>query len=275
MNWVKSSILTSITALLPYLVNFIVNVISNQISGLKNWNLIIILAIMFAWLAWIWKKNHEEFIEFGSYHQESIKTDVDKQRNSRQGLIVVVPLYTHPKTKDQTDEHNKEINQKIREEAQSGKYESMEFEKSNFGHVVVAITTHASTLKDCWLISTENGNPDIPGSKLFVPALINYLREQRGLECNFHWEDCSVKLDDDPSVTENTKDKLVDIFTHSGTPKNTIADFTGGMRSIALGVFLACLHCKRDLQFIGTHYDLDGRFDGRPYPLITKFSIRK
>jgi len=142
--------------------------------------------------------------------------------------------------------------------------------------VIEAITSHSSRLTHCWLIGTSTTDLTRPASQLFIPALVEYLRRERHLQCEFHVGPAyDVPLDDDALVFNKTLDLLRRIFdeTHGAgiSPSELIADFTSGIRSMTLGMILACLDGERDIEMVGTHYDSQGNWIGQTFPIVFSF----
>jgi hypothetical protein len=116
-----------------------------------------------------------------------------------------------------------------------------------------------------------------PGSDVYVPALIKYLQNEMHISCKFD-NSHTIQTVDDALITKKTKEEVESIFIEAKKlglkDPQVIADCTGGPRSMTLGIFLACLDGKRDIQFMGTHYDDKNRPGGPTIPMITKFSVK-
>lgn len=256
-----------------FLIGVVSNVFANYISGIDGLGLSIGLAILAlsVLVVAVVGALKPKFTRIRYFKQLTLRTPHERKTAARKGLIVVVPWYNGKIEPPNTIEM-------LRKETQLGNYSEMDFEGTNFAHVVEAIVSHATRLEHCWLISTTNTDPKDPCSKDFVPALIRFLQEKRDIKCKFHWEEHTILLDDDAQVTDRTLNQVRSIYQQAQNlglvDKDILADFTGGLRSIALGIFLSSLDGNRDIQFIGTHYDEKGRPTGDRYPMISQFELQ-
>jgi hypothetical protein len=124
------------------------------------------------------------------------------------------------------------------------------------------------------LLLTTTGR-EVAGSRPYAPLLAAYLRQQ-GLKCKFHYgQPYCISLDDDALVLSKTYDQVQHIFQQAArlglNPQELVADITTGVRSMTLGMVLACLNGDQDVEFIGTHYDAQGRPVGDLFPIIFSF----
>lgn len=250
-------------------IGYTINVLSDSLSVLPKGKLyasLILITCLAVYLVIVFTR--KVVTQVATYTQTILRSESEVIRNARKGLIVVLPLYFCP---------GKPNTPGLIKRARSGDYAGMDFEKSNFAHVVHAILVNSSKLSTCWIISTGSANPKSPGSVDFAPALVKYLQEKKGIGCIFNMDEV-VPLNDDSLITQKTREVVERIFTLADNigiqEREMIADCTGGPRSMTLGIFLACLDSKRDIQFIGTHYDQNGRPTGEMNPMITKFSVK-
>jgi hypothetical protein len=247
-----------------------INWLSDYLGGINSIQVklcivfLIILGIVLSFVQVLRKRN----VIVDHYQQFPLRDERDNNTNARSGLVVVVSPYNLlPK-----DENKANL---LIKKAVIGDYTMMDFEKSNMGHVVKAITTHKDKLTHCWVLSTQNTSGDNPGSYIYVPALIAYLQDKYGMKnVLFDWKDQIISMNDDADITRRTKEIINKILSSKDTPKDTITDFTGGVRSITLGIFLTCLQMDRDVQMIGTRYDKNGHFTPDSFGLISKFDVK-
>ncbi len=201
-----------------------------------------------------------------------LRTEQEEKENARQGVIAFISLY-NPFKSEKADKLT--LQQRL-DAAQALDYEALDLEHSNLEPVIRAIYTHRAGLKHCWLISTTSVLGGQAGSLPYTGVLIKYLREVKGMQCSFHGgEPYAVSLDDDALVTLRTRDRIDAAFKEAkslGIETNqVVADFSAGVRSMTLGMILACLDGSRDIQFIGTHYDEAGKPTGGLFPILFDF----
>jgi hypothetical protein len=201
-----------------------------------------------------------------------ILDEAAKPEKARRGLIVFVSLYS-PQSKSSAS--SLKLEERV-EAAKSKNYKELDFENSNLATTVKAIIAHASTLEHCWLIATISRANESSSSLLYVPALIELLKEKYGMHCKFHFgEEFAVTIDDDAPIFIKTIDIVNRIFKlgkeEGLREKDFVVDFTAGMRSMTLGAILACLDHDRNIQMIGTKYDAEGRPQGPLFPIIFSF----
>ncbi|MFQ5577273.1 MAG: hypothetical protein ACE5G8_09840, partial [Anaerolineae bacterium] len=153
-------------------------------------------------------------------------------------------------------------------------FDRLQLEASNFRPIIEAIFSHKSELEHCWLLTTKG--QQTPGSSPYAPLLVAYLRERKGIRCKFHHgEAYTISLDDDALIFSKTYDQVQRILKQTERLKiasqELVADITGGVRSMTLGMILACLNGDRDVEFVGTRYDERGEPAGDPFPIIFSF----
>ena len=184
---------------------------------------------------------------------QSIRRPEDAALYARRGLVGFVSLYNNP-GKLPPDELQAAIDQLD--------FAQLQLEKSNLQPMLYAIQAHAVQLQHCWLIATVGKQAS--GSLPYAKVMAEYLRQEKGLQCGFHYgESFAVSLDDDTDVLQRTYDLLVKKVFKEATranlaPQDLVADFTAGIRSMTLGMVLACLDKERDIEFVGTPYGEDG-----------------
>jgi hypothetical protein len=198
---------------------------------------------------------------------QSIRRPEDAALYARRGLVGFVSLYNNPG--------------KLSPEELQGAIDTLDFaqlrlEESNLQPMLHGIRAHAGQLEHCWLIATVG--QQALGSLPYARVMAEYLRQEQGLECAFYYgEGYTVSLDDDTDVLQRTYDLLVRrVFKEAQraglSPQDLVADFTAGIRSMTLGMVLACLDKERDIEFVGTRYDLNGRMvKGDLTPIIFSF----
>lgn len=251
-------------------VNVLSNVLATLIasSSLKIMLIILSALIMIAVVYWIARPQKV------SVHIETnpLHTSQDRMANARRGLIVCASLYFPQKGSRGaclTEE------QRV-EKANAEDYEGLDLLHSNLATLIEAIASHQPELEHCWIITTTSADEKSQPSSLYVPAVIRYLREQRGMTCQFHVDKWTVALDDDAAVTVKVRTMVDSIFKEAGqlglTEKQIIADITGGMRSIPMGIILACLDTNRDIQYMGTKY-VNGIPGGPLFPVLYNFTV--
>jgi len=220
---------------------------------------------------WLWWTKPER-IGLAVEHVRTLRNDREKKQNAKQGLVAFVSLYN-----PSGDSKAQELSIPERQElAQVGQYARLDLLNSNLAPLIDAVVTHASRLEHCWLIGTTSSTSDKAGSFVYIPAIVQYLKQECGVNCEFHYEGYSIPVDDDVSVFERTLELVGQVFEEAGTDKkiagaNMVADFTGGFRSMPLGMILACLDKDRDIQMIGTHYDEYGKWTNNRFPIIFGF----
>ncbi len=202
----------------------------------------------------------------GTYIQTTLRNVNEERQHAHKGLIVPLSMY------------NRTISEELLAKLQVADYSELDFEESNLAPAIKAIEVNKSQITHCWILATESSDPEKPGSKDFVPAMINYIKTEKGItNCEFHY-DKAITIDDDALITQKNRFIVEEIFknaNHYGLkPKDIIADCTGGFKSITLGIFLACLDRERDILFIGTKYGENGKPGGPTIPIITKFSVK-
>lgn len=192
-----------------------------------------------------------------------LRSEEQKQQHARRAFIGFTPLY--------------KPSEDAKQAIAKGQFEKLDIERSNLYPTIQAILTHAANLEHCWLITTEGENPE-ESTRATANLLEKYLREKEELRrCKFHISNIyTVRLDDDPLVLRNTYECVKGIFDQATgmglTPRDIIADFSSGMRSMMLGMILASLNGDRDIEFMGTHYDEKGLPKrGEIFPIIFSF----
>lgn len=203
---------------------------------------------------------------------KTLRTEAEKSQHARRGLIAFVSLY-----KPVGQSGAKELGPTDwQTAAEQWDYQLLDFPNSNLATTIEAVITHASRLEHCWLIGTTATRPEIPGSNVYIPALVEYLRQEQKVACEFHYgPEFNLSLDDDALVFDKTMDLLHKIFEQAEKMglgvSDVIADFTSGIRSMTLGMILACLDGDRDIEMIGTRYGPEGKWVGPPFPVVFSF----
>jgi len=254
----------------------LLNVASNWLSGAGAALVPAIVAIFVGTLSvsiYLWWRNPSR-VSLNIRPVRTLRADAEKRQHAHRGLIAFVSLYRPGR-----DSRASKKPEDWQAAAARNDYQALDLPHSNLATTVEAIMSHTSRLEHCWLIGTTATDPGVPGSSIYIPALIEYLRHERGLKCAFHCgPECNLPLDDDALVFTKTLDLVRHVFVQAEKDgevglqaKEVIADFTGGTRSMTLGMILACLDGDRDIEMIGTHYDAAGNPEGPPFPIIFSF----
>jgi hypothetical protein len=218
----------------------------------------------------------------GKLLQTSIKTirlaipeRVDEE--AREGLIVFLPLYRKFGSQAKTEEENeKEINHAL----ETLDYSSLGFENinaTNFGHATLAIQTHLSKLRYCWLVTSKSQKRPDQSSQRFLEVYKKFLSERviKGKEVTF-LEPTPLDVDDDAGVCEQAGETMQKVFREARReyklkPPQMIVDVTPGTKSMTVGAVLGALSKEKDVQVIVAEYE---PFSDRPrnlLPVIIKY----
>lgn len=256
----------------------LLNVASDWLSG-PGAALIPFIVIVFGGTLlvgiWLWWRNPSR-VGLDIRPVQTLRTESERHQHARRGLIAFVSLYRPGR-----DSQASQKPEGWAAAAAQKDYQALDLPHSNLATTIEAITSHASRLEHCWLIGTTAADPSIPGSSIYIPALVEYFRHERGLKCAFHYgpeSGCDLSLDDDALVFTKTLSLIRNIFVQAEKDgginlhaEEMIADFTSGIRSMTLGMLLACLDGDRDIQMIGTHYDAAGHWEGPLFPILFSF----
>ena len=199
-----------------------------------------------------------------------IRRPTEAQEYARRGFVGFVPLYTPQRGTEADGLSGEERQQAI----ESLDFDRLQPEKSNLQPTIVAILSHSSRLEHCWLLATSG--EEFAGSLPYAHLLAEYLRQRKGLDCQFHYgEEYTISMDDDALMLDKTYKQVRRVFGEATRekipPPEMVADITTGVRSAALGMILACLDRDRDIEFVGTRYNEKGRPTGRLFPIIFSF----
>jgi hypothetical protein len=202
----------------------------------------------------------------------TIRTPDEMEGIARRGLIGLVSLYRPMKGSAAPPDPKEWL-------AAAGRrdYACLDLPNSNLAPLITAITMHKSKLAHCWLISTTSNDPRFPGSSAYVPALVEYLKAERQLACEFHYgPEFQMPLDDDAEVFTRTLDRIRRAMAEAAkrglAEEEVMGDFTGGVRGMTLAMILGRLDADRDVQMIGTHYGDDGSPQPPLLPVVFGFS---
>lgn len=260
-----------IVALAGFVVGVFGNVAANLLSG-SSWPILLIfmgililsiIALLFLRPAWR--------VRIGA--PISLYNQADCERYAKRGIIGVISLYKPIKVP--SAEQLKA--QDYLNAARNLEYKKLDLERSSLEPLIQAIASHSSRLEHCWLITTGGNN----GSSSYAAVLIEYLRNEKGLaHCQFH-ADSSYTLEpekDDAEIVRKTRDMIERIYEealkeYQLSSQELIADFTGGPRTISLGLILGCLDGSRDIQLMGTEYDDNAQPVGDLTPMIFDFEM--
>lgn len=202
----------------------------------------------------------------------TMRTAEEAALYARRGFIGFVPLFT-PRRDGQAATLSAEEQARAVEALD---YDRLRLEESNLQPTIHAIGSHASRLEHCWLVATVNRDPHTPGSLPYARLLAEYLRQRKGLTCQFHYgPDYAIPLEDDPLVLQKTYDRVRLVFQEAErqgiSRQDMIADITTGIRSMPFGMILACLSKDQDIEFVGTRYDERGKPVGELFPILFGF----
>lgn len=251
----------------------ILGVLGNKFSGsgsLTSFSYLIPLLLISGITTLILEARRKRFIDV-TLKATTLRTEQEKESSARKGLIALVSLYNPIKKADKPD-----LSQQEREEAANRKdYKTLDLETSNLQTVIEAICSHRYALQHCWLIGTTDSE-NTKGSIIYQDALIEFLRKEKGINCNFHYgKDYAIPLDDDALICEKTyrmiKRILIEASAFGIEGKDIIADYSGGFRSMVSGMILAYLHGDNDIQLMGTKYDVFARPKGPLFPINISF----
>ena len=271
------------------LFGMLVNVFSNWVSDVGGWLLTALFAaVPITGIVAVILMARTSHVTVKMSNPIALMNTQRRQRNARQGMIVLVSKYSPIKDPTYTalsGEQRNAILVKRHQQALQEDYSDLHLEQSNLEPLITALTAHQSRLRHCWLIATTGKD----GSQDYLPVLIKYLREQKGFAepqgeqgCHFHCED-RITLDEnnETQAVDDTRQLVEEIFKKARSREiglkdsEIIADITGATRSMQLGMMLACLDGQRDLQYTGAHLDLSVTPPtGQPVPVIYKFEPR-
>ena len=252
----------------------LLNFVSDWLTGSGTWLVPMVAIVFFGAIlvsVWLWWRDPGR-VGLNLQFVKTLRTESEKRQHARRGLIAFVSLYRP--TRESTAA--KRSPDEWQTAAKERDYELLDLPSSNLATTIEAITTHASRLEHCWLVGTTATNPEIPGSHIYIPALVEYLRRERNVKCEFHYgTEFNLSLDDDALVFDKTLDLLRRIFRQAESmglsAPDMIADFTSGIRSMTLGMILACLDGDRDIEMMGIHYNPEGKWTGSLFPIIFSF----
>ncbi len=250
------------------------SILANWLSDKWAWliPIIVALAVISGLVSLILFLKQRSGIEVMIEAPITIRWPDEAKLYARRGFVGFVPLYT-PKRGESADGLSPE---ELANAVKNLDFDLLNLEKSNLQPTIHAIMTHAERLEHCWLISTVNLDPKVPGSLPYARLVAEYLRQKKGAKCDFHYEEkYSVPLEDEALVMRKTYDKVRQVFQEAAQKKisaqEMVADITTGLRSMPFGMILACLGRDQDIEFVGTRYDENGRPTGDLFPIIFGF----
>lgn len=260
-------------ALAVFLSGILVSILTDIV---KNTGIPVIAAIavlaLIAWIVSILLPRQRRFNVIIKSPQ-TITSPEEEKRYARQVFVGFVPLFTPQSAavKQLAKEAKEEYDNAIK----NLDFDRLDLEESNFQPTIKAIVSHKSKLKHCWLLATTGTSPTSVGSLAHAELLTEYLKQRHGVTCEFHFgQEYSISLDEDSLVLSKTYDLIQRVFQE--IPREfeftqVVADITTGFRSMTLGMILACLDEERDIEFVGTKYDENGKPDGSLKPTIFSF----
>ena len=263
-----------IAAIVGITIGILTNVASSYLVEPRPWLTYIIGAIGFIALVFviIMDIRGPVRVELNLRPVKTIRTAAEKEENARAGLIGIISLY-RPFGSTSVISRNPEDWKKSAEQLD---YDALDFPNSNLAPLIQAITTHASRLQHCWLITTCSSDPRFWGSNVYAPVLVKYLKEKQHLKCSFHFgPELELPLEDDAEVFNRTVERTKKALAHARKlgmkEEDVIGDFTGGVRGMTLGMILSRLDGDCDLQMMGSHYKPNGEPDRLLFPIIFSF----
>lgn len=210
----------------------------------------------------------------------------EERKHAKKGIILLMSLYRpFPENKGEIGrpliKWRSMKEEGIKKALREKNYKAFDFENSSFGHSVRAILTHSERLEHCWIIGSyaKDSSSVISSSSNFIETFVEYLKKEKGINCQFHFdENYTIPMHDDESICRKARKLTNDIFTEAKrdyklAPKDIIVDVTGGTLNMSLGLILASLPEDRDIQVIGTEYNSDGQPVGgdKSYPVRIHF----
>ena len=257
---------------------------ASQIANLLTkdpWIGIVVFIVVFAVLvilAWWLRRRYPYEIGVEVRAPVALRTVEEEKSAARRGLIAFVSLYSPLPGSSALGLKPEEREKAIQE----GNIAALDLERSNLGQTLKALRSHREKLDHCWLIGTQSQDSRFPGSDRFAPLVARYAIEN-GLvrpECKFHFgTKYSVVLDDDVLVFNKSMGLVRAAFREAVdlglAPSDVVADITSGVRSMPLGMTLACLDGYRDIEILGAKYGPDGKvIPDKAFPIIFSFEPR-
>lgn len=230
---------------------------------------LVILTILFGLLGLAYQSGRRTTARFGS--PIVIRDLVGVYTEGRRGLIGVVSLY---KPNANSPAANLTRAERL-EAAQKLDYDALCLEQSNLLPLITAVNAHAPSLTQCWLIATQ-ADDAATSSLTYAPVVAHYLRQVKGLKCQFHsGEQYVLVIEKDDALIADNAHRLVNrIFEQAAqlplpiSEHEMVADITSGMRTVTLGMIMACLDRRRMVQFVGTRYDEFSQPTGDLLPIL-------
>ena len=209
-------------------------------------------------------------VEVAIRSPRTIRSTTEAEQYARRGFIGFVPLYRPKSNSLAANLSDAELAQAV-EDRDFGR---LQVEASNLQPAIEAIVSHAERLEYCWLLTTTG--QEVTGSQPNARLLEHYLKQEKGLRCKFHYGAAyTIPLDDDALILSKTYDQVQRILQQAErlglSPQEIVADITSGLRSMSLGMILACLSGDQDVEFIGTRYNARGEPEGELFPIIFSF----
>lgn len=268
----------NLSEIVALVIGFLLNIFSGFVTNILPlkwlpWVLVITSLAIFGALIW---RSATRKISVKFLDPIPLSSEAEKQKYGKQGLVLCLSLFTPQAGSIMKDSTTEQVETAAKEKD----YLKLDFPHSNFAVPIAAITAHRGTLKHCWLISTTSTQGATPGSFRYVEAFVAYLQDKCGMTCEFHYgSEFTIQLDYDTAIPRRARDLADSIFKSAsreyGLDETSMAvDFTSGIRSISLGFILASLDSNRWLQFIGTHYDLEGKqVPNDTVPMLIDFEL--
>ena len=238
----------------------------SNFSSLKYLIPILIVLVIIIIVVEVKKKKHIKV----NFSFNLARTESEKRTYAKKGIIVFVSLF------DPRGSKAEGLSLVERENAAKNlDYRILDIENSNLRPTIEAINCHKTKIKHCWLIGTFDTKKK-KGSVTYQDVFIEYLKKEKSINCDFHYgQDYAIPLDDDALICKKTYEILKKIFEETSSLglecKDIIADYTSGIRSMAAGMILSCLHSDNDIQLMGTKYNDLAKPEGELFPIYISF----
>lgn len=240
--------------------------------------LVLSLLLAVAWL-YVGSRNTNQ-IDVPLQTPLRLDSDLARERHARQAYIGFVPLFTPQKPSPALDLTRTELLDAVN----NLDFDKLHMEISNFKPTIAALLVHKHKLNHVWLLTTSpktNSESELPGSFSYAKLLAEYMCQRHDMATvQFHFGvRQNISMEEDSLVMALTYQcvqvAFADAISLDIPAHEVVADISTGFRSMVLGMVLACLDKDRDLEFMGTHYGLNGSPTGPLYPIIYPFEVHE
>ena len=249
--------------------NVISNLLANiTVAGGWLWILIALGVGIIAVVIYFMVKPNRIIVKF----EQAVPLREDRERYAKPGLIVLLSDFVGQGLTNKTLSPVQLADALDRKD-----HNLLDLEHSNQATVIHSVMAHQAKLQHCWILTTSNSDGTRNQSLPFAPVMEACLKEKYGLTCQFHYgKEFTVPVDDDDAITRKLRDIISEIFKTAKkeyhlNDEQIVADITGGLKSMSLGMILACLDKQRTLQYVGSKYAADGKRMGDPIPMLFDF----